>query len=243
MTSPTTTNFFDFDKDPAIAQNYEQGPRRFIPGYDASHAMAAALLLDRIGERGRVLVLAAGGGAELLALAKASAGWSFVGVDPSENMLALARRKLESAGLTGRAELIRGYIPDAPEGPFDAATCFLALPFLPDDGTRLDAMKHIRKRLAPGAPFLVIHGCADKASADFERTLRGYCTFARLNGAPEEMIAGAARALREQLAVLPPAREEALLREAGFEDVELFYAAMSFRGWIATAGRAGGETG
>src|SRR6185436_1998703 len=100
------TNPFDFDKNHALSQDYERGPRRFVPGYDASHAMAATLLADRIGERGRVLVLGAGGGIELSALAQASPGWTFVGVDPSENMLAQARRKLEAAGLEGRARLV-----------------------------------------------------------------------------------------------------------------------------------------
>ena len=50
----------DFDRNWALTDNYEQGPRWFIPGYDASHAMAAVLLRDRIGDRGRILVVGAG---------------------------------------------------------------------------------------------------------------------------------------------------------------------------------------
>ena len=38
----------------------------------------------------RVLVLGAGGGLELKALAEAHSGWTFDGVDPSPDMLALA---------------------------------------------------------------------------------------------------------------------------------------------------------
>jgi hypothetical protein len=33
-----------FDRNRALSASYEQGPRWFIPGYDASHAMAAVLL-------------------------------------------------------------------------------------------------------------------------------------------------------------------------------------------------------
>ena len=40
------------------------------------------------------------------------------------------------------------------------------------------------------------------------------------------------------LPLLSVAEEERLLREAGFSEVELFYAAFSFRGWVATAGSA-----
>jgi hypothetical protein len=50
----------DFDRNPALSDNYERAPRWFVPGYDASHAMAAVLLRDRIGERGHILVLGAG---------------------------------------------------------------------------------------------------------------------------------------------------------------------------------------
>ena len=35
--------------------------------------------------------------------------------------------------------------------------------------------------------------------------------------------------------ILTPAQDEAVLREAGFSNVSLFYAAFSFRGWVAYA--------
>jgi tRNA (cmo5U34)-methyltransferase len=35
--------------------------------------------------------------------------------------------------------------------------------------------------------------------------------------------------------LLSPEQDVALLREAGFETVELFYAAFTFKGWIAHA--------
>jgi tRNA (cmo5U34)-methyltransferase len=42
--------------------------------------------------------------------------------------------------------------------------------------------------------------------------------------------------MAEHLTLLSPDAEQELLREAGFEDVALFYAAFSFRGWVATVG-------
>lgn len=41
--------------------------------------------------------------------------------------------------------------------------------------------------------------------------------------------------MMDRLPLLTPDEEEAMLRDAGFEQVELFYAALSFRGWVATA--------
>jgi tRNA (cmo5U34)-methyltransferase len=72
----------DFDRNPALSDNYERAPRWFVPGYDASHAMAAVLLRDRIGERGHILVLGAGGGVELSVFAQECQDWTFTAVDP-----------------------------------------------------------------------------------------------------------------------------------------------------------------
>ena len=38
-----------------------------------------------------------------------------------------------------------------------------------------------------------------------------------------------------RLPVLSPAQDEALMREAGFGELQLFYAGMAFRGWVASA--------
>ncbi|ASV84937.1 methyltransferase type 11 domain protein [Ochrobactrum quorumnocens] len=45
------------------------------------------------------------------------------------------------------------------------------------------------------------------------------------------------RMMIERLTLLSPADEESFLREAGFTEIALFYAALSFRGWIASVGR------
>ncbi len=49
--------------------------------------------------------------------------------------------------------------------------------------------------------------------------------------------------MMERLPLLTPAEEEGLLREAGFTDVELCYAAFSFRGWVGTSGQPGRFSG
>ena len=38
-----------------------------------------------------------------------------------------------------------------------------------------------------------------------------------------------------ELPIFAPAQEEAVLREAGFSDVSLFYVGFAFRGWVAYA--------
>jgi tRNA (cmo5U34)-methyltransferase len=38
--------------------------------------------------------------------------------------------------------------------------------------------------------------------------------------------------MAERLPILSPDEDEALLHEAGFSDVALFYAGFTFRGWV-----------
>jgi tRNA (cmo5U34)-methyltransferase len=228
-------NTLDFDQNSTLTDNYGRGPRWFIPGYDASHAMAAVLLRDRIGEGGGILVIGAGGGIELSVFAREASGWTFAGVDPSVQMLSRARQKIDEADATDRVSLVRGTAEDAPREAFDAATAFLALHFVPDDGARLRALREIHARLKDGAPFLMINGCADMQSSRFADDQRSYAAFARRNGAPEEMIDAAVRMQRESVHLLPPEREEALLAEAVFRDLHLFYVGMWVFGWIAMA--------
>ena len=224
-----------FDRDRALTATYEQGPRWFIPGYDASHIMAAVLLRERVGDRGRILVIGAGGGVELSLFASECDGWTFVGVDPSGEMLEQARRKLEAVGASNRVSLVQGYAENAPRERFDAATAFLCLNFIPDDGRRLDALREIRSRLSPAGVFLMINGCADMKTPRFDEYLRLYTAFARRNGAPAEVIEGAVRMQRESLFSVLPDREEELLAQAGFTDVRLFYCGLWIYGWLACA--------
>ncbi|MGQ3354912.1 MAG: class I SAM-dependent methyltransferase [Phreatobacter sp.] len=197
--------------------------------------MAAVLLHEFVPPTAEILVVGAGGGIELAALAKAGPEWRFTGIDPAKPMLAMAEGRLAAMGAADRVTLIQGFVADAPAGPFDAATCFLTLHFVADDGSRLALLEETRRRLKPGAPFLLINGCLDKASPRFGRDMARYSAFARFKGAPAEMASMAAATVAEQIHLLPPARDEALLAEAGFHSVEPFYRGLWVHGWLAHA--------
>ncbi len=140
--------------DPATVAHYAESTPRRVPGFADLHRMAMVLLAEHAPEAANILVVGAGGGLELKAFAEAQQDWRFVGVDPSLEMLDLARRTL--GPLQQRVELHRGYIDTAPTGPYDGATCLLTLHFLERD-ERLRALQEIRQRLKPGAPLIVAH--------------------------------------------------------------------------------------
>lgn len=214
-----------------VAQ-YSDGPRRFVPGLEAVHRMTGLLLAERVPDDARILVLGAGGGLELKALAEAHPGWTFVGVDPAAAMLREAERTL--GPLMARVELVEGYIDDAPRGPFDGATCLLTLHFL-DAEERCRTAGAIRERLHPGAPFVAVHGSYPQGPGERALWLSRYAAFAVSSGVDPAMAENARSSVDRAVNMFTPEQDETILRAAGFAEVSLFYAAFTWRGWVGTA--------
>jgi len=217
--------------DPAMVAGYAQSTPRKVPGFADLHRMAMLLLAEKASATASILVVGAGGGLELKAFTEAQPQWRFVGVDPSAEMLDLASRTLGPQRT--HIELQLGLVDAAPPGPFDGATCLLTLHFL-SKGERLHTLREIRRRLRPGASLVVAHH-SHPQSGDPELWLSRSLAFAGRTDADLTRLSVAAGAMAERLPILSVPEDEALLREAGFVDVALFYAGFSFRGWTATA--------
>lgn len=213
--------------DPSTVSRYATDTPRKVPGLADLHRMAALLLRESAPDAAEILVLGAGGGLELKAFAEAQPRWRFVGVDPSAEMLELASQVVGS--LRSRIDFQHGRIDDVHLGPFDGATCLLTLHFLERD-ERLRTLRALRQRLKPSARLVVAHHSVPQANA--ERWLARSAAFA--SGRIDAASASAAT-MAAQLPLLSTEEEEAVLHEAGFTEVAMFYAAFSFRGWVATA--------
>lgn len=218
--------------DPEMVARYHDGPRRFVPGVEALHRMTGILLAERVPQDARVLVLGAGGGLELRALAEDFADWRFVGIDPSDEMLKLAAATVGAQA--SRVDFRRGYIDDAPEGPFDGAVCLLTLHFL-DEIERLRTVREIRRRLKPGAPFVAAHGSLPRGADQKSLWLSRYAAYAVASGTPLDQAEKARDAVAASVNMFSPELDESILHRAGFSDVSLFYAAFTWRGWVAYA--------
>ncbi|WP_031496951.1 class I SAM-dependent methyltransferase [Bryobacter aggregatus] len=216
--------------DPESVARYAESPVRQVPGFHDLQKMTGLLLAERIRDDAKVLVLGAGGGLELKAFADLQPEWSFCGVDPSAEMLGLAQRTL--GPLASRVDLHEGYIDSAPLGPFDAATCLLTLHFIPEDERRR-TLAEVHRRLKPNAPFVVAHHSFPQEDGENAKWLARYAAFAVASGVAAANAERAISAIKERLPVLSPEQDEALLWEAGFASVALFYAGFTFRGWVA----------
>jgi len=126
----------------------------------------------------------------------------------------------------------RIYIDSAPKGPFDGATCLLTLHFLPP-AERLKTLQQMHLRLKPGAPLVVAHHSFPGEDPGRDRWLSRNAAFAATSGVPVRQAEGSIAAIKERLPVLSPVQDVDLLREAGFTDIDLFYCAFTFKGWVA----------
>lgn len=204
----------DAFSDPDAVAGYASNLSRNVPGVEVLHRLTDQILAETVPSAGRILVVGAGGGAEMTYLADRHEGWRFDGVDPSAPMLQLARETMGSRAT--RATLCEGYVDQAPMGPFDAATCILTLHFLPYD-ERVRTLYEIRRRLRPGASLLTFHHSVPSGPLRLtwlERATR----YAVGDGDPAE-IASRATGLAAHLPILTPEEDEAALAQAGFRDI------------------------
>ncbi|MEW5421220.1 class I SAM-dependent methyltransferase [Amorphus sp. 3PC139-8] len=217
-------------QDPGDTATYADRVAWHVPALHDLHRMTGLLLAERISDTGRVLVLGAGGGMELRSLVERYPGWRFDGVDPSAAMLDQARETM--GDLVERASLHEGYVNDAPDGPFDGAVCLLTLHFLPRD-ERLRTLRQLAKRLRPGAPLVVAHHSFPTGGTHRDLWLRRNADYLISRGVPSSQAEQGIQTMKARLPVLTPEEDEAVLREADFEDVQLFFAALTFKGWVA----------
>lgn len=217
-------------EDPEAVARYAEGPPRFVPGFEDLHRMVGILLAEQMPTSGRVLVLGAGGGLELRYLAENFPDWTFEGVDPSRQMLQLAVQTL--GPFASRVAFTEGRIEDASSGPFDAAVCLLTLHFMPFEERRA-VVKAIGQRLKTEATLVVAHSSFPQAAGEREQWLNRYAAFANARGVRFEDADNARKSVSRNLAILSPEQDQQVLEEAGFEDVSLFYAAFTWRGWFA----------
>ena len=226
---------FDFDANPLLSSDYDIAARQSIAGYDGMLSMLTALFHLYLPDNAHILVVGAGGGNELSALGQAHPTWRFMGVDPSEKMLAAAQAKVASLELENRVTLHQGVVQNLPHQLFSAATSLLVMHFLPDDGTKLDYLKAIAARLESGSPFVLVDGQGDKQSEVFKRLVDGWQKRAQLAGMNSQRLKELIDGTWNYIHCIPEDRTLTLLEQAGFRKITRFYTAFIVTGWFAFA--------
>jgi SAM-dependent methyltransferase len=110
---------------------------------------------EEFGAGGRLLVLAAGGGREVLALSKQ--GYEVVGYECNQALVDFAARFLPEQGCGARVHYLpRDAAPPAPAEPFDGIILgWGAYMLIPGRAHRIDLLRRLRPMVKPGGPILL----------------------------------------------------------------------------------------
>jgi tRNA (cmo5U34)-methyltransferase len=94
----------------------------------------------------------------------------------------------------------------------------------------------VRRRLAPGAPFIAVHLSIPHGD-DAERQLwmRRHAANLVASGVDPADAEKARTSIAAEVPALTPEQDRAVLQEAGFSDVTEFFSAFTFRGWVGYA--------
>lgn len=228
MTTLETPKTDHFNKD--AAERYDARNSKLAAISDCMHFLTRLILRD-LPERARVLCVGVGTGAEILSLAGAFPKWTFVGVDPSSDMLAVGRERMKAAGFSDRCDFVQGYVHDIKTGAeFDLVVSFLVGHFVKRP-ERLAFYQGMSDRLKPDGILVNAEISSDLNSVSFASLLHGWEGVQELMGATPESLEALPKMLREMLTVLPPNETEELLKESGIETPTRFFQAFMISAW------------
>ncbi|THF76044.1 class I SAM-dependent methyltransferase [Cohnella fermenti] len=174
--------------DPA-AERYTDTIERKIPGYRNLYELTAGFL--QLGLRGTerpaILIVGAGGGQELSVFVPKLPNAVFTGVDPSERMLNVARRRMYREDTDGKIQLVRGHVGELPEDErYDAAACLLVLHFVRGREAKLGLLREIARRTKPGAPLCLASLNGAPGTEPFRAVMEAWKEHMLGNGIPLE---------------------------------------------------------
>jgi tRNA (cmo5U34)-methyltransferase len=96
-------------------------------------------------------------------------------------------------------------------------------------------LAEVRRRLKPGAPFVAAHNSFPQEPGVRETWFDRYAGFALGSGVDRSEVEGMQETFQKSLHIMSPDQDEAMLAEAGFVGTELFYAGLTWRGWVTYA--------
>lgn len=100
---------------------------------------------------------------------------------------------------------------------------------------RPNILKQVRSRLKPAAPSVIAHLCFSQTEPERSQWIARHVAF----GVPDATDLGhlehSRQAISTRLSIQSQEEDEAMLHEAGFSNISLFYVEFSFKGWLAYA--------
>ncbi len=184
----------------------------------------------------RIFDLGCSTGTSLIHLAQSlpDINLELIGVDNSQPMLDKFLEKQAALGLKGSARVVCGNIQDIEIDHASAVLMNYTLQFIEPD-QRQDMLSRIRTSLAPGGMLLLSEKVVHHDSELDRRLTELYFDFKRRNGYSELEIARKRDALENVLVPRTTEQNIQMLRNAGFETVEVLLKWFNFSTFLARA--------
>jgi tRNA (cmo5U34)-methyltransferase len=205
---------------------YDRIVQQLIPGYASLARLGVALLAASplaSGPDSSVLVAGCGTGAELLEARAQRPDWRLTALDPAEEMLAVARTRLQGQGsIDWRCSTVEELQAEA---CFDGALAVLVLAFL----------TALARSLRPGGQLLLVDLMKPERTplqAQIEVARRGFQLASGLKTTADDPAFAMATALTGGLHPIGLARLTALVNAAGFGDPAPVFQALDFEGFL-----------
>jgi tRNA (cmo5U34)-methyltransferase len=214
----------------AAPQGYDLIVQRLIPGYASLARLAVALLsaspLASL-PGAAVLVAGCGTGAELVEARSQRPDWQLSAIDPSAEMLDVAKARLGGEGIGWQQTTVEAMgVSDR----FAGALSVLVLQSLPDDGTKLAFLTALARSLRPGGQLVLVDLMAPERSPLLGQVEAAWLGFQRASGleASEAELAP----FTQGLYPIGEARLTALVEAAGFGDPARIFQALNYEGFL-----------
>ncbi|HVG61624.1 MAG TPA: class I SAM-dependent methyltransferase [Hyalangium sp.] len=210
------------------AAHYDTQAAVNLAGCQAMYELGVSALTSQLDgqDSASLLFVGLGTGAELMPYTRFNVpGWRFTGVDPSDAMLAVARKRLEAEDMLSRTHLHVGELRTLPPGPpFDGAQVMGVLHHVKGDEARLELLREVTRRLKPQAPLVL--GCRvgkDPELMNVElRRLRAY-------GIPPDKLEHRRQLFAEMQPIESDAALFAMFARTGLVAPRLLFASLQFK--------------
>ena len=224
----------DFKFDAKVVSVFDDMISRSVPFYQEAQAASARLAKKLCGSGSVVYDLGCSTGTTLLRLANEIEDESirFVGVDNSEPMLARCKEKLLAARANHRTELVLGDIAELIPKNASLVLFNYTLQFIPPE-KRGSILSRIFHALNPGGALLLTEKIRHSEPLFDELMVDLYYDFKRDNGYSELEISQKREALENVLVPLTLQENFTLLKDAGFQKVELHLKWLNFASIVA----------
>jgi len=213
------------------ATTYDERYAKMAPLKDSLHLLADQVFTP-LPEEAKLLIVAAGTGAELLYLAERHPNWSFTAVEPSKSMMAICREKCARAGIEERVAFHDCFLHDIPQSPpHHGATSFLVSHFLLEKEERRDFFQDIAARLCPGGPL--VNADLTHLGSDHRETMALWLQTMTHTGHTPEQLQEYELNLQRAVSLISDAEMKTLLLESGFQAPTRFLQTALISAWFA----------